>query len=233
MTSLLGHCAGWGGIPEPCSAPFREKISFEEVRSAKKRALQRSVLCKGACSAKESALQRSVLCRGECCAEESALQRSVLCKEACSAKKRALQTTCSAKKRALQRRVLCKGERSAKKRAVQRRVLCKEACSAKKRALQRRVLRTRSHDQLWSPDLKSPDFRSPDPGAWARMPRPSSTAFVRKDTHCLPFQISGGSMCLLFQAHQCPGTVLLSAIPVERTAAASDELCSFEVLCLG
>ena len=94
---FLGHCAGWGGIPGACSSLFWEKISFEdalqrsvlckEACSAKERALQRSVLCKGACSAKESALQRSVLCRGECCAEESALQRSVLCKEACSAKK--------------------------------------------------------------------------------------------------------------------------------------------------
>ena len=80
------------------------------------RALQRSVLCKEACSAKESALQRSA-------------QRRVLCKEACSAKKRALQ-----------RSVLCKEARFAKKRALQRSALCKEACSAKKRALQRSVL---------------------------------------------------------------------------------------------
>ena len=87
--------------------------------SAKKCALQRSVLCKGACSAKKrakkralqrSVLQRSALCKEACCAQERALTRSVLCKEACSAKK--LQRSCkearSAKKRALQRSVLCK-----------------------------------------------------------------------------------------------------------------------------
>ena len=59
-----------------------------------------------ACSAKKCALQRSVLCKGQRAAKERAkkraLQRSVLCKEACSAKKRALQR-CSA------RSVLCKG----------------------------------------------------------------------------------------------------------------------------
>ena len=32
-----------------------------------------------------------------------------------------------------------------------------------------------------------PTFRSPDLGAWARMPRPASTAFVYKGTHCLAF----------------------------------------------
>ena len=52
------------------------------ARSAKKRAVQRRVLCKEACKeacSAESALQRSVLCKEACCAEESALQRSVLC----------------------------------------------------------------------------------------------------------------------------------------------------------
>ena len=108
-------------------------------------ALQRSVLCKGACSAKERALQKSVLCKGACSAKKRALQRSVLCKGECSAKERALQRSvlckeaCSAKKRALQRRVLCKEACSAKERALQRRVLCKEACSAKESALQRSV----------------------------------------------------------------------------------------------
>ena len=115
--------------------------------SAKKRALQRSVLCKGECSAKERALQRSVLCKEACSAKkrakESALQRSVLCTGACCAEERALQRACSAKERAAQRSVLCRGACSAKKCALQS-VLCKEACSAqeraKERALQRSVL---------------------------------------------------------------------------------------------
>ena len=114
--------------------------------SAKKRALQRSVLCKEACSAKKRAVQRRVLCKEACSAKKRALQKSVLCKEACSAKKRALQRrvlcrgACSAKKRALERSVLCKEACSAKKRALQRRVLCKEACCAEESALQRSVL---------------------------------------------------------------------------------------------
>ena len=89
-----------GEFPEPAQALFRKRSVL------RKRALQRSVLCKEACSAKKRALQRRVLCKEACSAKKRALQRSVLCKEACSAKKRALQ----------------------------RRVLCKEACSAKKRA---------------------------------------------------------------------------------------------------
>ena len=96
------------------------------------RALQRSVLCKEACSAKDSVLQRSaqrrVLCKEACSAKKRALQRSVLCKEA-------RKGECSAKKRALQRSVLCKEACSAKKRALQRSVLCKGACSAKTRKL--------------------------------------------------------------------------------------------------
>ena len=94
---------------------------------------------------------------------------------------------------------------------------------------------------FWSPDQVSgptsvsgprvSGLRSPDPGVWARMPRPQSTAFISKDTHCLAFSHFGGSMCLLFQAHHTSAleAVQLSAIPVKRTAAASDELCSFDV----
>ena len=122
------------------------------VLCAKKRALQRSVLCKeacsakGACSAKKCAVQRSVLCKEACSDQERAMQRSVLCTGACSAQEHALTRSvlckgaCCAEERALQRSVLCKEVCSAKKRALQRSVLCKGECSAKKRALQRSVL---------------------------------------------------------------------------------------------
>ena len=84
------------------------------------------MLRKEACSAKKSALQESVLCRGEACfAKKRALQgacsqRSVLCRGAClqrsvPAEERALQGACSAE------------ECATKERALQRRMLCKEA----------------------------------------------------------------------------------------------------------
>ena len=127
---------------------------WKEACSAKKRALQRSVLCKEACSAKKRALQRSVLCKGACSANPEADWpfRAPDC-PSCSPQNKNRQRTdpfplhspeaclqsvlCkevfSAKKRALQRTACCKGAR----KGVQRRVLCKGECSAKERALQR------------------------------------------------------------------------------------------------
>ena len=49
----------------------------------------------------------------------------------------------------------------------------------------------------------------------------------------LPFHISGGQCASCSRRTSDLETVLLSAIPVKRTAAASDELCSFGVSCLG
>ena len=101
-------------------------------------------------------------------------------------------------------------------------------------------IRLGSPDQYRSPDLESPDCRSPDLGAWARMPRPPK--------HCIYPQGHALSCLFTFQGVNVPPgvqcascsrrtsaleAVQLSAIPVKRTAAASDELCSFEVSCLG
>ena len=49
----------------------------------------------------------------------------------------------------------------------------------------------------------------------------------------LPFHISGGQCASCSRRISALEAVQLSAIPVKRTAAASDELCSFEVSCLG
>ena len=90
-------------------------------------------------------------------------------------------------------------------------------------------LRTRSPDQLWSLD-----HSVSGPWARARMPRPASTAFTCKDTHCLArFSFTGGQRTSCSRRTSALEAVLLSAIPVKRTAAASDLLCSFGGSCLG
>ena len=69
-----GNVQRWGrGLHDRLQHEGRETLLSWRCRRRAECALQRSVLCKEACSAKKCALQRRVLCRGECSAKKRAL----------------------------------------------------------------------------------------------------------------------------------------------------------------
>ena len=96
-----------------------------------------------------------------------------------------------------------------------------------------RGLRTRSPDQigLRTSSLRTVGLRTLGRGHACRAP--PSTAFTSKDTHCLAISHFGGQCASCSRRTSALEAVQLSAIPVKRTAAASDELGFFRGFMFG